>query len=42
MYLEGKLPIEKLISKRYSIDQINDACQEMLDGNIARGVVTFP
>ena len=42
MYLEGKLPIEQLISKNYSIDQINDACQEMLDGNIARGVVTFP
>ena len=42
MYLSGKLPIDRLISKKYSIDQINEACQEMLEGQIARGVVTFP
>ena len=42
MHLSGKLPIDRLISKKYSIDQINEACQEMLEGQLARGVVTFP
>ena len=41
MYLSGKLPIDKLISKYYKIDEINQACEEMLQGDIARGVVTF-
>ena len=42
MYLSGELPIDRLISKKYSIDQINEACQEMLEGQIARGLVSFP
>ena len=41
MYLSGKLPIDKLISKSYKLDEINQACEEMLNGTIARGVVTF-
>jgi Zn-dependent alcohol dehydrogenase len=41
MYLSGVLPIDKLISKHYKIDEINQACEEMLNGTIARGVVTF-
>jgi len=41
MYLDGKLPIDKLISKHYKLEEINKACEEMLDGSIARGVVTF-
>ena len=41
MYLSGELPIDKLISNHYKIDEINQACEDMLSGNIARGVVTF-
>ncbi|HJL91615.1 MAG: alcohol dehydrogenase catalytic domain-containing protein [Acidimicrobiales bacterium] len=41
MYLSGLLPIDKLISKHYKIDEINQACEEMLNGSIARGVVIF-
>ena len=41
MYLDGKLPIDKLISKSYKLEEINQACEEMLNGTIARGVVTF-
>ena len=41
MYLSGSLPVQKLISKHYKIEEINQACEEMLNGEIARGVVTF-
>ena len=41
MYLSGSLPVDKLISKHYKIEEINEACREMLSGEIARGVVTF-
>ena len=41
MYLSGSLPVQKLISKYYKIEEINQACEEMLTGEIARGVVTF-
>ncbi len=38
-YLLGKLPLDRLISKTYTLDQINEAYAEMLSGSIARGVV---
>ena len=41
MYLSGSLPVQKLISKYYKIEEINQACEEMLTGEIARGVVIF-
>ena len=28
LYIDGKLPLEKLLDKRYSLDQINDALNE--------------
>ncbi len=41
-YLEGKLPLGQLISKTYSLNQINEAYEDMLSGKLARGVVVFP
>jgi len=41
LYLRGKLDLERLISKTYSLDQINDAYADMLGGQIARGVILF-
>jgi len=40
-YLQGKLPLDRLISKTYTLDQINEAYAEMLSGSIARGVVVM-
>ncbi|MCI0707545.1 MAG: Zn-dependent alcohol dehydrogenase [Ignavibacteriae bacterium] len=41
LYLDGKLPLDRLISKTYSLEQINEAYADMLSGSIARGVVVF-
>jgi S-(hydroxymethyl)glutathione dehydrogenase/alcohol dehydrogenase len=41
MYREGKLPLDQLVSHRYSLDQINEAYADMLTGVSTRGVVVF-
>ena len=41
LFLNGQLPIDRLISKSYRLDQINEACSDMLSGKIARGAVVF-
>lgn len=41
LYLQGKLPLDRLISRTYRLDQINEAYAEMLSGSIARGLVVF-
>lgn len=40
-YLQKKLPLDRLISHTYSLDQINEAYGGMLSGSAARGVVVF-
>jgi len=39
LYMAGKLPIDKLISKKYSLDQINEAFQDLQSGKLIRGVI---
>jgi Zn-dependent alcohol dehydrogenase len=39
--MAGKLPLDKLVSARYSLDRINEAVQDTLNGKIIRGVITF-
>lgn len=41
LYLKGKLDLDRLISKTYSLDQINEAYADMLSGETARGVIVF-
>ena len=41
LYMNGKLKLDELISRRWRLEQINDAFAEMLTGDIARGVVVF-
>lgn len=41
LYKKGLLDIESLISKRYPLEQINEAYADMLQGDIARGVIVF-
>jgi len=40
-YLQGKLHLDKLISRRIKLDQVNDAMQQLKTGEIARNVIVF-
>ena len=37
LYMRGLLDLDRLISKTYSLDEINEAYAEMLTGGMARG-----
>ena len=41
MYREGTLQLDELITKTYTLDQINEGYQDMRDGNNIRGVIMF-
>jgi S-(hydroxymethyl)glutathione dehydrogenase/alcohol dehydrogenase len=41
LYMAGKLKLDELISRTYSLEQINDAFTAMKNGEVARGVVVF-
>ncbi|MGJ3237916.1 MAG: Zn-dependent alcohol dehydrogenase [Anaerolineae bacterium] len=41
MYQRDKLKLDELVSKRYTLDQINEAYAEMLTGKIARGIIVY-
>jgi S-(hydroxymethyl)glutathione dehydrogenase/alcohol dehydrogenase len=41
LYLQGKLDLGRLISRSYRLDQINEAYNDMLSGEIARGVIVW-
>ncbi|MDM8521342.1 Zn-dependent alcohol dehydrogenase [Anaerolineales bacterium HSG6] len=41
LYLQNKLDLDRLVSQTYSLSQINEAYQAMLNGNLARGVILF-
>jgi len=40
-YLDGRLPIDQLIGKRYRLADINQAVDDMLSGSPGRGVILF-
>lgn len=41
LYKAGKLKLDELITRQYSLDQINEAYQDMLTGEVARGIIVF-
>jgi S-(hydroxymethyl)glutathione dehydrogenase/alcohol dehydrogenase len=41
MFMDGKLPLDKLVSAHYTLEQINKAIKDTIDGKIMRGVITF-
>lgn len=41
LFEAGRLPLEKLITRTYSLDEINDAFADLAAGRNIRGVVTF-
>jgi S-(hydroxymethyl)glutathione dehydrogenase / alcohol dehydrogenase len=41
LYLNGRLDLDRLISRKYRLDQINEAYAALLGGEVARGVIVF-
>lgn len=41
LFRAGKLKLEELVTRRYRLDQINEAYADMLSGEVARGVIVF-
>ncbi|MFA5608351.1 MAG: NDMA-dependent alcohol dehydrogenase [Leucobacter sp.] len=41
MYRDGKIKLDEIITKRYTLDQISEAYEDMNSGKIVRGVVVF-
>lgn len=41
LYLQGKLKLNELISREYRLEQINEAFETMLSGEMARGIILF-
>ncbi len=41
LYMAGKLKLDAMITKEYTLSQINQAFDEMLKGDLARGVIVF-
>jgi S-(hydroxymethyl)glutathione dehydrogenase/alcohol dehydrogenase len=41
MYLQGRLLVDELVSRTYTLDEINDGFAALRSGQVARGVVVF-
>lgn len=41
LYAEGRLPLDRLVTKTYRLEEINDAFADMVAGKLARGVVVY-
>jgi len=41
LYLDGKLKLDELVTKTYTLDEINDGYQAMRDGENIRGVILY-
>ena len=42
MVVKGRLKVKELISRRYALDEINEAYDRLGRGEVARSVITFP
>jgi S-(hydroxymethyl)glutathione dehydrogenase/alcohol dehydrogenase len=40
LYMKGSLPLDRLVSRTYGIDEINEAFRAMNSGEVARAVIT--
>lgn len=41
LYLAGKLKIDELITRRYALDEVNEAFRALAAGELARGILVF-
>ncbi|HEX8522898.1 MAG TPA: Zn-dependent alcohol dehydrogenase [Tepidisphaeraceae bacterium] len=42
LYAGKKLNLDDMITRRYPLEQVNEAYADMLTGDLARGMITFP
>jgi len=40
-YLQGRLKLDQMVSQRMKLEQVNEAFEDMKEGNVARTVITF-
>ena len=40
-YRQGRLKLDQLVSQRLKLEQVNKAFEDMLQGDVARSVITF-
>jgi S-(hydroxymethyl)glutathione dehydrogenase/alcohol dehydrogenase len=41
LYLDGRLKLDELVSRRITLDEVNDGFDAMKSGEVARSVITF-
>ncbi len=41
LYASGRLPLDRLVTRTYQLDDVNTGFDDMLAGQLARGVITF-
>jgi Zn-dependent alcohol dehydrogenase len=41
LYLDGRLMLDQLISRTYTLDEINEGFEALRSGQVARGVIVF-
>jgi Zn-dependent alcohol dehydrogenase len=41
LYQEGRLPLDRLVSRKYTLDEVNEAFAAMNAGEVARAVIAF-
>ena len=41
MWRSGRLPVEQLVSSTIGLDQINEAMEQLADGNAVRQIIEF-
>jgi S-(hydroxymethyl)glutathione dehydrogenase/alcohol dehydrogenase len=41
LYKEGRYPLEQLVTKEYSLEQVNDGYADMLAGTNVRGLIRY-
>jgi S-(hydroxymethyl)glutathione dehydrogenase/alcohol dehydrogenase len=41
MYLDGRLLLDEMVSRRVALEAVNEAFDEMQAGNVARSVIVF-
>ncbi len=41
LYMQGKIKLDELVSRTYSLDEVNEAFDAMKRGEVARGVITY-
>jgi S-(hydroxymethyl)glutathione dehydrogenase/alcohol dehydrogenase len=41
LYLDGRLKLDELVSRRITLDEVNDGFDAMKAGEVARSIITF-